>query len=428
MSNTILSTIYKHTGSSIFKDILKSLAMISNVAEEMTYANSRMISTIALQIGQKLGYKKEDLRDLFYAALLHDIGEIYVDHWLLTSSTDPLIIERERSKQREHTIYGSNILAKIPTLQEASRYVLFHHEAFNGKGYPYGLSSDKIPMQSQIIGISDLLYTNYLLLHKDIDQAVSAIKMLRGTKFNPLVVDALVSIHENDRFWFITGISDLELDIIQNFDLAILIEYANIRESGYFDELLDVYLSIIDIKHKYTRQHSHRVAQVSRLIATHAKLSADHINDIYYAGLLHDIGKVVVPQHVLNKPSDLSEEEYNLIKSHPEYSYQILSKVSIFENIAKMARHHHEKFMGGGYPMNIKGDEIPVGSRIISIADAYDAITSNRPYTGQFDGNFAIKQLMRNPANMFDKDLLDVLVSIPVEELDKFTVNKRIEQ
>lgn len=425
MSDTILSTIYKHTGSSIFKEILKSLAMISNVAEELTYANSKVVATISLQIGQKLGYKNKDLRDLFYAALLHDIGEIYVDHWLLTNATDPEVIERERTKQREHTIYSSNIMAKIPTLQEASRYVLFHHEAFNGKGYPYGLDGDKIPTQSQIIGIADLLYTNYLLLHNDIGSAVSAIKMLRGTRFNPIVVDALVSIYEHDKFWFITGISDLEMDIIQNFDLAILIEYSHIRESGYFDELLDVYLSIIDIKHKYTRQHSHRVAQISKLIAQQAGLSTTEVNDIYYAGLLHDIGKVAIPQYILNKPSELSIDEYNMIKSHPEYTYAILSKVNIFENIATLARYHHEKHSGGGYPHNLKGDEIPVGSRIISIADAYDAITSNRPYTGQYNSDFAIQQLVRNPYKMFDPDILATVVKIPLENLEQFTVNKR---
>lgn len=425
MSDTILSTIYRHTGSSIFKEILKSLATISNVAEELTYANSKVVATISLQIGQKLGYKNKDLRDLFYAALLHDIGEIYVDHWLLTNATDPEIVERERTKQREHTIYSSNIMAKIPTLQEASRYVLFHHEAFNGKGYPYGLDGDKIPTQSQIIGIADLLYTNYLLLHNDIGSAVSAVKILRGTRFNPIVVDALASIYEHDKFWFITGISDLELDIIQNFDLAILIEYSHIRESGYFDELLDVYLSIIDIKHKYTRQHSHRVAQISKLIAQQAGLPVAEVNDIYYAGLLHDIGKVAIPQYILNKPSELSVDEYEMIKSHPEYTYAILSKVNIFENIAKLARYHHEKHSGGGYPHNLKGDEIPVGSRIISIADAYDAITSNRPYTGQYNSDFAIQQLVRNPYKMFDPDLLAAVVKIPVENLEQFTVNKR---
>jgi putative nucleotidyltransferase with HDIG domain len=316
-------------------------------------------------------------------------------------------------------------MAKIPTLQEASRYVLFHHEAFNGKGYPYGLDGDKIPTQSQIIGIADLLYTNYLLLHNDIGSAVSAVKMLRGTRFNPIVVDALTSIYEHDKFWFITGISDLELDIIQNFDLAILIEYSHIRESGYFDELLDVYLSIIDIKHKYTRQHSHRVAQISKLIAQQAGLATAEVNDIYYAGLLHDIGKVAIPQYILNKPSELSVDEYEMIKSHPEYTYAILSKVNIFENIAKLARYHHEKHSGGGYPHNLKGDEIPVGSRIISIADAYDAITSNRPYTGQFNSDFAIQQLVRNPYKMFDPDLLAAVVKIPLENLEQFTVNKR---
>ena len=138
--------------------------------------------------------------------------------------------------------------------------------------------------------------------------------------------------------------------------------------------------SAIDAKDTYTNGHSNRVAEYSREIARRAGYKGKWLEDIYMMGLLHDVGKIGIPDTVINKPDKLTDEEYDIIKNHPVLGYKILSEIEEMPKLAQSAKSHHERYDGTGYPDGLAGEDILVEARIIAVADAYDAMTSNRSY------------------------------------------------
>ena len=136
----------------------------------------------------------------------------------------------------------------------------------------------------------------------------------------------------------------------------------------------------IDAKDTYTNGHSTRVAEYSEKMARRAGLSEEEQNNIYMMGLLHDVGKIGIPDAIINKPSKLSDEEYEVIKNHPVLGAGILKNITKFPRLATGARWHHERYDGRGYPDGLSGEDIPLEARIIAIADAYDAMSSKRSY------------------------------------------------
>ncbi len=136
----------------------------------------------------------------------------------------------------------------------------------------------------------------------------------------------------------------------------------------------------IDAKDPYTNGHSARVAEYSREIARRAGFSITAQNDIYMMGLLHDVGKIGIPDAIINKPSRLTDEEYSIIQKHPVMGAEILGNITEFQKLSIGARWHHERYDGKGYPDGISGENIPVEARIIAVADTYDAMSSRRSY------------------------------------------------
>lgn len=139
-------------------------------------------------------------------------------------------------------------------------------------------------------------------------------------------------------------------------------------------------INAIDAKDSYTCGHSDRVAEFSRLIAEKMGLPEDECERIHMTGLLHDVGKIGVPDSVLKKPGQLTDAEFELIKQHPVIGYEILRHLKQLSYVLPGVLHHHESVDGSGYPEGLQGDQIPLAARIIGVADAYDAMTSNRPY------------------------------------------------
>ena len=161
---------------------------------------------------------------------------------------------------------------------------------------------------------------------------------------------------------------------------------------------------------EYTRGHSERVAKWSVELAKIMNVSPEGQKKIYYASLMHDIGKIFVQQSVLNKVSPLTEEEFNLIQIHPVKSAELINKVEGMESFSRIVRHHHEKYNGKGYPDGLTRKAIPYFSRIITVADAYDAMTSERPYRRPLSPEEAAKELRRCKGSQFDPTLIDPFI------------------
>ena len=202
-------------------------------------------------------------------------------------------------------------------------------------------------------------------------------------------------------------------------ELALVNRNLKMRTSDLVDQQRSLFLSTvkslasaIDAKDEYTRHHSTRVTEFTLKIARKMSFSEKEIGDLELAALLHDVGKIAVPENILNKPGKLTDQEYALIKEHSARGESILSPVIELKDIARIVRAHHEHYDGTGYPDGLKGREIPLGARIMAVADAYDSITSERPYRKAASHRFAMKEIIRCSGVQFDPEVVEHFLEI----------------
>ena len=178
------------------------------------------------------------------------------------------------------------------------------------------------------------------------------------------------------------------------------------------DEMSEVFASCIDLKDPYTNGHSHRVAKYSALLAKHLGKNEDEVNQIYHIALLHDIGKISIPDSILNKPGRLTDEEFQIMRDHSIRGYEILKEIRIAPELAIGAGYHHERIDGRGYPRGLKGDEIPEIAQIIAVADTFDAMYSTRPYRRQVPIEKVAAEIRRCAGTQLNADVVDALMEL----------------
>lgn len=181
-------------------------------------------------------------------------------------------------------------------------------------------------------------------------------------------------------------------------------------------QMVHALANTIDAKDSYTNGHSTRVAKYSVMLAERMGYTGEKLEQLEYAALLHDIGKIGVPREIINKPSKLTDEEYEIIKTHPAIGANILNEISEIPDIAIGARWHHERYDGKGYPDQLKGLEIPEIARIIGVADAYDAMTSKRSYRDVLSQETVSNELEKGKATQFDPDIAEIMIGLIKED------------
>jgi len=177
-------------------------------------------------------------------------------------------------------------------------------------------------------------------------------------------------------------------------------------------ETIRALAAAIDAKDPYTKGHSERVAQMAVALARELDLPEREVDDLEYAALLHDIGKIGVDESILGKDDGLTDEEFEKIKTHTAVGAKIIKPVEFLKKTYKAVYHHHERFNGNGYPDGIKGEDIPLFARIIAVADAYDAMGSDRPYRKKLSKDKIMKELKDQSGKQFDPEVVKALISI----------------
>jgi putative nucleotidyltransferase with HDIG domain len=190
-------------------------------------------------------------------------------------------------------------------------------------------------------------------------------------------------------------------------------------------------VTALDTRDTETQGHSMRVVnytlELARLLGIH---DSDRLKVLEYGALLHDIGKIGIPDAILRKPGKLSPKEWVIMKTHPVIGYRVLHKIKFLEEVSKIVLHHHEWFNGDGYPDGLVGEDIPLGSRIFAVADAIDAITSERPYREALDFDMATEQLQQSSGKQFDPSIIEIFMAAGRNfwENEKEKIDKRIKE
>ena len=211
--------------------------------------------------------------------------------------------------------------------------------------------------------------------------------------------------------FFVFALNDLNKSVedAKRHELEFYKE-AQKKEKAMFEETAEALANAIDAKDKYTRGHSSRVALFSKEIARSAGLTDDECEQVYYSALLHDVGKIGVPDEIINKEGDLTDEEFAQIKLHPVFGNQILCGIKQSPYLCLGAHYHHERYDGKGYPEGLAGENIPRIARIISVADAYDAMTSSRSYREPIPPEKVIQELTRGIGTQFDPEYAGIML------------------
>ena len=326
---------------------------------------------IARYIRSKLNMSQGELQILIYSSLLHDIGAAAnwdEKHFIAHAENDERIFK--------HAEEGYNILRESQQLGMLAEPIRHHHDRFNGKN-PTGIKGHDIPLMSRIIHIADRIEVQ---IDKEIhifQQRSRIISNIENCDFyDPDLVSVFKELSETEYFW---------LDIVnpeyeKNF-LNDLIFFGKLLFD--IDDLIiiaEMFSKIIDATSHYTASHSQSVAKVAKFLSKQRGFSENETKEFYLAGLLHDLGKLAIPNEILNKPGSLTKDEFDIITQHPYYSHRILEQIEGFEKIASWVGAHHETLDGSGYPYKLKSEKIELGSRIISVADVFTALIEERPY------------------------------------------------
>ncbi|MGQ9572746.1 MAG: HD-GYP domain-containing protein [Dehalococcoidia bacterium] len=221
------------------------------------------------------------------------------------------------------------------------------------------------------------------------------------------------------------GLSPLETLVPVGVGYAIAtaaIEYAfaqmvRLRQQAVYEDVIHILSSALDVRDQVTEGHSRRVAKFSLVIARQLKISGDRLTDLERAAILHDIGKMAIADAILSKPGPLTEAEWQEMRKHPIVGYQIVRNVPFLDGAAEIILSHHERYDGGGYPRGLKGDEIPLEARIFAVADAYDAMTSDRPYRQARPPDYALEEIRRNMGRQFDPNAVAAFLAAQRQEV-----------
>jgi HD-GYP domain-containing protein (c-di-GMP phosphodiesterase class II) len=349
--------------------------------------HGKRVAYMAAECGKHLGWSGPRLDELFQAAILHDSG---VSRTMVHANLAQMAWENEK----EHCKLGAELLASSPLLKHLSDTVLHHHTHWSE------LKDMDLPLEVKLranciymVDRVDVLALGYQLEGKDIllgkNEIRQKIFQRRGDWFCPELVDAFMEISNSDALWF-----TLVSDHVNGYLATWLSHYP--EQTMEFEELrglVRVFSCIVDAKSPFTKQHSDGVANLARYLGMLFQLPEETCEMLELVGLLHDIGKLRVPDKLLDKPGLLDEEELIIMRRHSFDTYSILKNIRGLERISLWALQHHERMDGTGYPNHLKGIDLSFEARIVAVADVFQALAQSRPYRGPLEQQVIITLL-----------------------------------
>lgn len=340
--------------------------------------HGKRVALMAVSISQEMHWPQLRCEEMLYAAMIHDCGVSRMkEHRAITE-----MLEWEGAE--DHCLRGEEYLLACPPLARFSTLVRWHHtrwETLLGKDI-----NPDVRLESNLIFLADradVLLAPYFVgssLKNEIlwehPGIVERIVSLGGTLFSPEVVDAFCRAADRESFWLAMDPAYIEAEVEKHFDRSHPVELATADVLA----LAGLFAHTVDSKSSYLLEHSTRVAKIARYLAEVSGFRGEHLDQIEIAGLLHDLGKLRVPEEIIDKPGPLNHEERAFVMRHSYDTGHLLKKVFPNLPIADWAAMHHENLLGTGYPFRHHAKVIPREARLIAIADIFQALSQQRPY------------------------------------------------
>ncbi|MCR5421478.1 MAG: HD-GYP domain-containing protein, partial [Lachnospiraceae bacterium] len=315
----------------------------------------------------------------------------------------------------------------------------------NAYALTYGLSNprisyylegfDKEPIVTTKQELTSIGYTNLDGGRYTFHISVIDDNTLEAVKSISLPITKEISIYDSYVFWMIFVIAAVIITVIAMRNVFINKHREMLRkqeeDKKFIDQIMHTFAKTIDLRDQQNQGHSFRVAYYTKLLATELKsergYTNEQIDEFYHIALIHDIGKLSIPDRILNKPERLNDEEYQIMKTHAQNGAKMLKNVTIVKNLSVGAGCHHERMDGKGYPRGLKGKDIPEVARIIAVADTFDAMYSTRPYRKQLDINVVLEEIKRIKGTQLEESVVDALLRLAEKnELDKNKIDEMV--
>lgn len=349
-------------------NLVLSLSDAMDLADPSLIQHQQRTAFVVWEMGKAAGFPNERLENIFIAALLHDIGAFSLEEKISLRKFEIKNVEN-------HCIRGDILFSNIAWLKDSSKIIRFHH-----KEWQHWKESIDNPLvfESQLLSLADnierKIRRDIYILHQHED-IILEIRSLSGSLFHSRVVDLFLTISNREEFW---------LDLVSPRLYSLLLNEGPLRkmEIDFSDISLisELFRNIIDFRSRFTSTHSSGVAASASMLSKVFGLTETEIGLMEVAGNLHDIGKLVIPNSILNKPGKLTKKEMAVMKSHTYYTYSVINTIGGLRQIAEWAAYHHEKLDGSGYPFHCTAGELSTGARIMMVADIFTALTEDRPY------------------------------------------------
>lgn len=379
-------------------NLLLSLSETMDLSNPWIQQHQYRTAYVALEISKAVGLPRETLENIFTAALLHDIGAITVEEKVA-------IHDIKAESDDIHPIRGALLLDQIPWLRKISKIVRYHHREW--RSWDAGIE-DPVAFSSQVVMLADyverLTDRNKYILHQ-INDISDAVKKLGDGIINRKVVALFLEVAKREEFW---------LDLVSPRLYSLLLHHGPFHSIhiGLDDIALisTLYRDLIDFKSRYTATHTSGVSECAVKLAELQGLAEIDLKSMRIAGNFHDVGKLVIPNSIIEKPGRLTHDEYAIMRCHTYYTYNTLDSIGGLQRIAEWAAFHHEKLDGSGYPFHCKDAEINTGARIVAVADIFTAISEDRPYRRGMGKN-EIYRIIGAQADekLLDKRVVDLL-------------------
>ncbi|NOR51557.1 MAG: HD domain-containing protein [Gammaproteobacteria bacterium] len=329
----------------------------------------KRVAFIALSIAREMGLSSTSRRDLLYAALLHDIGALNLKERLNALEA------WEGTAHDTHAEAAYLLLSKFRHFKKVAEIVRYHHTPWE---HAVTVADDSISIESCILHLADRIDSLIKMDRPILGQAThisSTISRRSGSNFMPELTEVFSELAWKESFWLQLMDPQLEQQLSEEGWVSrVELDWDDLQD---FSEII---AQLIDFRSRFTATHSSGVSTVAAIIANLVGFSEYECAKMKVAGYLHDVGKLAIPSEILEKPASLNSEEFQTIKSHAYYTHRILSSVTGLEDITAWASMHHERLDGQGYPFRQPGNTIPLGARIMAVADVFTALSETRPY------------------------------------------------